>query len=165
MGELRADEAKEGVLVSIEGVRTEWAFDPTKFGELIQQADKVFVESKAETGALILRCAHLRSYETGLWFRSLDAAGLAASMLLTIGLLSDAPFVPAPSTNPAESRFEGLLKLTRARNVDYPIVIQKNGGTVENKARGFRATFSPENLGQLFPATRALLNTMNGAEP
>ncbi len=165
LGELRAEEAKEGVLVSIEGVRTEWAFDPTKFGELIQQADKVFVESKAETGALILRCAHLRSYETGLWFRSLDAAGLAASMLLTIGLLSDAPFVPSPSTNPAESRFEGLLKLTRARNVDYPIVIQKNGGTVENKARGFRATFSPENLGQLFPATRALLNTMNGAEP
>jgi serine/threonine-protein kinase len=165
LGELRADEANEGVLVSIEGPRTEWAFDPTKFGELIQQADKIFVESKADTGALILRCAHLRSYETGLWFRSMDAAGLAASMLLTIGLLSDAPFVPVPSTKPTDSRFEGLLKLARARTADYPIVIQKNGGTVENKARGYRATFAPENLGQLFPATRALLDTMNGAEP
>jgi serine/threonine-protein kinase len=148
---------EDGLVVTVAGPPTEAAFDPGRYGELIGAADRAFDSAGAQQGALLLRCAHLDSYDAALWFRGPDIENVASSMLLTLGLTTESPMLQPPPLKGEEKLFGALHDgVVRARHDDLTITFQKNGGTVDLKARSTRATFAPENLAQSWKTTRFL---------
>jgi eukaryotic-like serine/threonine-protein kinase len=148
---------EDGIVITVAGPPTEAAFDPGRYGELIGAADRAFDSASAQQGALLLRCSHLESYDAALWFRGPDIEQVASSMLLTLGLATESPMLQPPTLSKEQTLFGALHDgVTRARHDDLTIYFQKNGATVDIKARSTRTTFSPESLAQSWRTTRFL---------
>jgi serine/threonine-protein kinase len=148
---------EDGLVLTVAGPPTEAAFDAGRYGELIGAADRAFDSATAQQGALLLRCSHLDSYDAALWFRGPDIENVASTMLLTLGLTTESPMLRPPELRGDQTLFAALHDgVVRARHDDLTIYFQKNGATVDIKARSTRTSFGPENLAQSWKTTRFL---------
>lgn len=59
----------------------------------VRLVDQLAGATRAEHAALFARCAHLTVRDIGAYFRGVDAAGAAASLLFAQGLFADPPIV------------------------------------------------------------------------
>ncbi len=144
----------EGVIIRLAGPVVSQAFELEGAGRLSKAADRVFEASKAQAGALYLRCAHLPVHDVGLWFRGRDLPTAASSVLFALGAFADVAMIRPdllypPGSTPGPSLFEDLDKRTRVGKVgELQAEIERYGGTVEAvDTGGVRITFSIDNGG------------------
>jgi hypothetical protein len=155
----------DGLVLTVAGPPTEAAFDAGRYGELIGAADRAFDSATAQQGALLLRCSHLDSYDAALWFRGPDIENVASTMLLTLGLTTESPMLRPPQLRGDQTLFAALHDgVVKARHDDLTIFFQKNGATVDIKARSTRTSFAPENLAQSWKTTRFLAEAFPAAK-
>lgn len=157
LGELKAlrGGSNEGTLVTLSGPVAERVFLEEEALRLIKAADLTFETSKAEVGALTMRCAHLPYHDIGLWFRGRNIVSASAAVLFSIGTFADFPIVLEGALEPPEAKGPTLFdrtrdRLTKSRATDLDLEVQKRGGTVDTiPGRGdTRITFHSDHLAE-----------------
>jgi hypothetical protein len=155
--------ASEGVVVRLAGPVVTQAFELEGAGRLTKAADRAFENTKAQAGALYLRCAHLKVHDVGLWFRGRDLPHAASSLLFAIGAYADVAIINEPAlyphgSSPGPSLYDDLNgKMLKAKTTDLEPELQRYGATVASDgAGGVRITFPIDNGGSSMRAARVV---------
>jgi len=138
----------EGVLVRLWGPVAEGAFDGDGAGRLMKAADRAFESTKADAGALYLKCGHMPYHDVGLWFRGKDQPAAATALLFAIGSFSDIQIIrdgvlSGPSAAQRATVYEQLEERVAQKPFDdLEVQMQRYGGTWDGSSK---ITFAPES--------------------
>ncbi len=153
----------EGLVVRLAGPVVAQAFDLEGAGKLSKAADLAFENSKAEAGALYLKCAHLDVHDVGLWFRGRDLPTAGSALLFAIGSFSDMAVIREPSlyppgTAPGPTLFEDLKdRLQKGKVKDLQPELERYGATVAADGQGgIKITFPVDNGGAAMRGSRVV---------
>jgi serine/threonine-protein kinase len=141
----------EGLVVRLWGPAATRAFDADGAARLIKAADLAFDRTKAEAGALYLKCSHLPYHDVGLWFRGKDQPAAATSLLFAMAAFSDTQIIKdgvleGASAAQRSTVYEQLVERVRQKPFDdLEPQMQRYGGTVTVADGSPRITFSTES--------------------
>jgi hypothetical protein len=152
----------EGVVVRLRGATPEGAFDEAGALKLIKAADALFERTRADAGALYMKCAHLPHNDIGLWFRGKDLRSASASLVFTMAMFSENKILKEaalekdiPANMPYYDRLHG--KLYGPRTKDLATEIERYGATLDEPSPGsVRITFPVTRLGDAVRASRVV---------
>jgi serine/threonine-protein kinase len=151
----------EGMIVRMWGKVAADAFEPDGAARLVKAADQAFDRSKADVGALYLKCSHLQYHDVGLWFRGRDAPGAATSLLFTMAAFSDTRILKdgvldGPHASNKATAYEQLSERVMAKPLDgFEAQLQRYGGTAQKMDAGsIRITFPPDRANDSIKASR-----------
>ncbi len=151
----------EGMVVRMWGKVAAQAFETDGAARLVKAADQAFERSKAESGALYLKCSHLQYHDVGLWFRGRDAPSAATSLLFTMAAYSDQRILKdgvldGPSASNKTTVYEQLSERVARKPLEgFEAQVQRYGGTAQPMDAGsVRITFPPDKANDSIKASR-----------